>query len=123
MRQCCKEEGYNVKAVKKTIEICKNEGTLKEYLEKREAEVVTIMRTLFDQEYAMEIHDYNLKKELTEKAEQEKQETKDQGILIMIASLRDFDVPEAAIKQKIMEKYKLDLDTAAKYMSMPAYDK
>ena len=62
-----------LEAVKKAIEICKNEGTLKEYLEKREAEVVTIMRTLFDQEYAMEIHDYNLKKELTEKAEQEKQ--------------------------------------------------
>jgi len=46
--------GRTRQAVLETIRICKNENVLKEYLENREKEVVDIMMTLFDQEYAVE---------------------------------------------------------------------
>ena len=42
------------KAVLETIRICKEEDILVEYLESRKKEVVDIMMTLFDQEYAVE---------------------------------------------------------------------
>ncbi len=37
-----------------TIRICKDQNVLKEYLQNREKEVMSIMMTLFDQEYAVE---------------------------------------------------------------------
>ena len=37
-----------------TIRICKDQNVLKEYLQNREMEVMSIMMTLFDQEYAVE---------------------------------------------------------------------
>ena len=46
--------GRTRKAVLETIKICKDRNVLKEYLEEREKEVVDIMMTLFDQEYAVE---------------------------------------------------------------------
>ena len=49
-----KEYGRTKEAVLETIYICKNRKILKEYLESREKEVVDIMMTLFDQEYAVE---------------------------------------------------------------------
>ena len=42
------------KAVLETIHICKNSNVLKKSLENREKEIVDIMMTLFDQEYAVE---------------------------------------------------------------------
>lgn len=39
-----------------TIRICKDQNVLKEYLQKREKEVVSIMTMLFDQEYAVECY-------------------------------------------------------------------
>src|SRR5699024_9038300 len=49
-----KQQGRTREAVLETIRICKNRKILKEYLESREKEVVDIMMTLFDQEYAVE---------------------------------------------------------------------
>ena len=49
-----KEYGRTKEAVLETIRICKNRKILKEYLESRGKEVVDIMMTLFDQEYAVE---------------------------------------------------------------------
>ena len=46
--------GRTREAVLETIRICKDANVLKEYLESREKEVVDIMMTLFDQEYAVE---------------------------------------------------------------------
>ncbi|MBQ8162653.1 MAG: hypothetical protein IJ083_18150 [Clostridia bacterium] len=48
--------GRSQTAVEETIRICKSEGVLKEYLENREEEVITIMITLFSQEYAVEAY-------------------------------------------------------------------
>ena len=49
-----KKYGRTGKAVLETIHICKDSNVLKEYLKNREKEVVDIMMTLFDQEYAVE---------------------------------------------------------------------
>ena len=46
--------GRTRKTVLETIRICKEEDILVEYLESRKKEVVDIMMTLFDQEYAVE---------------------------------------------------------------------
>ena len=43
-------------AVEETIRICQDSGALSEYLEGRKKEVVDIMVTLFNQEYAMEVY-------------------------------------------------------------------
>ena len=58
-----KKHGRNAVAVEETIRICKNEGVLNEYLESREKEVISIMITLFDQEYAVEAYAENQKRE------------------------------------------------------------
>jgi predicted thioredoxin/glutaredoxin len=67
--------GLTAKAVKETIRICKDRDVLKEYLESREKEVVTIMGKLFDTEDIMRIYwkdkERTFKEELTEKVTKE----------------------------------------------------
>ena len=48
-----KQHGMTQKAVTETIRICKDRNVLREYLEQREKEVVTIMMSLFDEEQIM----------------------------------------------------------------------
>ena len=62
-----KQQGRTREAVLETIRICKDRKILKEYLESREKEVIDIMMTLFDQEYAVER--YGDERELKGKAE------------------------------------------------------
>lgn len=45
--------GMTKQTVTETIRICKDRNILKEYLESREKEVVTIMMSLFDEEQIM----------------------------------------------------------------------
>ena len=45
--------GMKQRAVTETIQICKNRNVLREYLEEREMEVVTMMMSLFDEEQIM----------------------------------------------------------------------
>ena len=70
-----KQQGRTREAVLKTIRICKDRKILKEYLEGREKEVVDIMMTLFDQEYAVER--YGDERELKGKAEGEMKKAKE----------------------------------------------
>lgn len=46
-----KEKGRNLQAIRETIRLCTDMNVLKEYLQAREKEVITIMEFLFDQEY------------------------------------------------------------------------
>lgn len=46
--------GRNERAVEETIQICMDQNILKDYLETRRKEVVSIMKALFDQETAVE---------------------------------------------------------------------
>ncbi|MCM1124424.1 MAG: hypothetical protein NC416_17750, partial [Eubacterium sp.] len=47
--------GMTEQAIKETIRICKDRNVLREYLERKETEVVTIMMSLFDDERIMKI--------------------------------------------------------------------
>ena len=63
-----KLHGSTRKTVEETIRICKDANVLKEYLESREGEVVTMMMTLFNQEQIMKNHDATLIRNEQEKA-------------------------------------------------------
>ena len=56
------------KAIEETIQVCKERNVLKEYLESREGEVVTMMSTLFDYETIMKNHDATIRREANERA-------------------------------------------------------
>lgn len=62
-----REYGRTKEAIRKTIEICKSEDALAEYLEEHEKEVVDIMDILYDRDYNMKI----LSKEHDEKVRDE----------------------------------------------------
>ena len=55
--------GQTQKAVQETIRVCKDKNVLKAYLENRETEVIDIMMTLFDQEYALEAYAEEIRQE------------------------------------------------------------
>ena len=48
--------GRTQKAIEETIRICKDKGVLKEYLTGREKEVITMTKTLFDQNKSVELY-------------------------------------------------------------------
>jgi hypothetical protein len=50
-----KKYGYTEKAIRNTINICKDRNVLREYLESREKEIVTIMITLFSEDEIREM--------------------------------------------------------------------
>lgn len=52
--------------------------------------------------------------------EEGKAEGMEIGILGMVSSLRDFNIPDDEILQKIQEKYSLSLEDAERYMKMNA---
>jgi hypothetical protein len=63
-----KKYGRTKQAIVETIRICKDKDVLKEYLESREQEVVTMMMTLYDEEQIMKNHDAALLREAENKA-------------------------------------------------------
>ena len=85
-------------AIGETIRICKERNVLKEYLESREGEVVTMMMTLFDQEQIMKNHDANIRREATEKATE-------QAILYLVQDMKEDNKPIESIIKKIVVRY------------------
>jgi hypothetical protein len=51
-----KKFGRKQEAILETIRICKDRDILKEYLESRESEVITIMMSLYDEEEVMRVY-------------------------------------------------------------------
>ena len=95
--------GRSRKAAEETIRICRNRNVLVEYLNEREKEVIDIMITLFDQEYAMEQYG---------KAQQE------EGRVIEAIDIYRYEMKmsDEAIITKIMKKFSLSLDEAKSYV-------
>jgi hypothetical protein len=60
-----KKHGLTQEAVEETIRICKDRNILKDYLESKEKEVVTIMMSLFDEEQIMKTYLKDVQKETT----------------------------------------------------------
>lgn len=90
--------GRTRKVVLETIHICKDQDVLAEYLKDREKEVVDIMMTLFEQEYAVER--YGDEKRVEGRTEGELNKAKE-----MAFSLFQMGVPI----EKIAEAAKLDV--------------
>ena len=102
--------GRTRKAVLETIHICKNQDVLAEYLKDREKEVVDIMMTLFEQEYAVER--YGDEKKAEGKAEG-RAEGKVEGRKEMALSLFQMGVPI----EKIAEAAKLDVGLVKNWLT------
>ena len=66
-----KLHGMTQKAITETIRICKDRNILKEYLESREKEVVTIMMSLFDEEEILKSYIRSERNEAAEVATRE----------------------------------------------------
>jgi hypothetical protein len=58
--------GLTEQTVKETIRICKDRNVLREYLESKEKEVVTIMMSLFDEEQIMKTYIKSREREMAE---------------------------------------------------------
>jgi predicted transposase YdaD len=67
-----KKYGRTRQAITETIRICKDRNVLKEYLESREQEVVTIMMSLYDEEEIMKSYIRSERYEERQIATQEK---------------------------------------------------
>jgi hypothetical protein len=63
-----KKHGLTQKAVEETIRICKDRNILRNYLENKEMEVVTIMMSLFDEEQIMKVYVKDMQKETAKDA-------------------------------------------------------
>ena len=76
-----KKYGRTREAITETIRICKDRNVLKEYLESKEVEVVTMMMTLYDEEQIMKNHDAALARKITE---QVTERVAEQGIASLV---------------------------------------
>ncbi len=100
-----KQYGYTRKAVEETLRICRDENILMPFLASRQKEVQDIMVTLFSQEHAAEIHEYNLVKDA-------RQEGIEKGIRAMVLTLKEFSADKTAIAQKLVKQFELLPQTA-----------
>jgi hypothetical protein len=91
--------GLTEQTVRETIRICKDRNVLREYLESREKEVVTIMMSLFDEEQIMKVYieDYGNQKEKEGIKEGERRTARDTA-------------------KRMIEKGKMSLDDIADYV-------
>jgi hypothetical protein len=69
-----KKYGLTTEAVEETIRICKDRNVLREYLESKEKEVITIMMDLFNKEQIMKMYTEGIKREAAEEAEEKAKE-------------------------------------------------
>lgn len=72
-----KRYGWTREAVLETIRICRDKNVLREYLESRESEVISIIMTLFDEEKIMRTRENRIRRE-------EKEREKEKGIRLLI---------------------------------------
>lgn len=86
-------------AVEEAIRVCKGEDVLKEYLESREKEVIDIMITLFDQEYAVEAYARTREYKTT------------------VELCQDFDKTIEEAIQKLMTKFGLSREDSTEYVN------
>ncbi len=101
--------GLSREAILETIQICKDRNVLKEYLENRESEVISIMMTLYDEEKIMRTRENRIRREAQKKE-------KEKGIWMLVSTLRDLNISDDVILQKIQEKFEYSKEEAKKYI-------
>jgi hypothetical protein len=117
--------GRTRKTVLETIRICKDRNVLKEYLDKRETEVVTIMMTLFDTEYTFKTYVDSEKREAKQEGEKKgrqegikegekkgRLEGIQEGIKATIKICRDFGASITDTIKKVADEFGLTEDEA-----------
>lgn len=97
-----KKYGRGQKAILETIHVCIDQDVLKQYLERREQEVITIMMSLYDQEKATK--DYG----------------REQKIEGAVEVCRDMNMTDQQILDYLMKKFGLTENVAEKYLE-PTY--
>ena len=101
-----KKYGPVKEAAIEAIRICKDRGVLIDYLKEREKEVIDIMITLFDQEYAVEQY-----------GRPQKKIGRDEGIIEVVHVYRDeMMLDDETIISKIMKRFSLSRKDAEKYV-------
>ena len=98
-----KKHGRTRDVVREAIRICKDSDVLKEYLEKRESEVVDIMMQLYDQEEIMRVHDIGV--------------ARDSGIMNVVAVLKGMGLSFVEVANKIAEQFCLTKERAESEVS------
>lgn len=102
-----KIHGRKKSAVENTIRICQNEGVLREYLEGRKKEVISIMITLFDQKYNVEAY-----------AREQKEEGIEQGkIQGIIETCRYFGASLNDVINMVAKKFNFSKEKAEEYVN------
>ncbi len=97
-----KRESVSIKdAVDRSVNECIQEGVLAEFLKKHRGEVMSNCLTEFNEEV--------YRKGLLE-------EGREEGIHILIESLRELNQPDDVIRNKLMEKYTLSNEEAEKWL-------
>ena len=99
--------GRTQKAIEETIRICKERNVLKEYLESREGEVVTMMMTLFDHEQIMKNHDASIRREEREKANEK-------AIITLVQTYKELNGTKENAIQKVIVTYHYSEDESSK---------
>ena len=87
--------GSTREAVQETIRICQDKNVLKDYLEERKQEVVSIMMTLFSQEEVMDAYGEECRREGVDDERRRQSQMEENRILSM---LRDKFAPDVIAK-------------------------
>lgn len=106
--------GRTRKAVEETIRICVDKDILKEYLESRKKEVVSIMMTLFDEETIRKNREASIAREAAREATRE---TEEKGIEALVEAYQSFNATFNATVKKVMEAFNLDEMTSSMRVS------
>ena len=96
--------GRTRKAVIETIRICTDRNILKDYLMKREKEVVNIMMSLFDVEYNLKVYAKNI---ADESKEEGRLEGRLEGIISMVKMCKEFNVSFSDTINRISSEFGL----------------
>ena len=95
-----------IKTVEETIRICKDANVLKEYLEQRKQEVVTMMMTLFDEEQLMKNHDANIRREAAEEATKiATEKANEKAIITLVQTYKELNGTKENAIQKVIVTY------------------
>lgn len=112
-----KKHDYTREAVLETIRICQDKHVLSEYLKSRESEVISIMMTLFDDEYIQMAYHHRLAKELREEmAEEVRQEVVEEVRQEVAAEVRQevmAEVRESA--EKMLRSGRISMDEISEF--------
>ena len=115
--------GRTRKAIEETIRICKERDVLKEYLESREGEVVTMMMTLFDHEQIMKNHDASIRREAAEEATKiATEKANEKAIITLVQTYKELNGTKENAIQKVIVTYHYSEDESCelveKYWNM-----